>query len=68
MKTVVAKDVDRELHVAADDHRTHFTDEVRNWLAAILPSPSTALRLESSGSSVPLCCRCRDDTRRGLRK
>jgi hypothetical protein len=66
MKTVVAKDVDRELHVAADDLRTHFTDEVCNWLAG---NPDITFHRAPAGasnrSSVPLCCRCRHDTRRG---
>jgi hypothetical protein len=33
MKTVAAKYVDRELHVAVDNLGTHFTAEVRDWLA-----------------------------------
>lgn len=33
MKTVAAKYVDRELHVVVDNLGTHFTAEVRDWLA-----------------------------------
>jgi hypothetical protein len=33
MKTVAAKYTDRELHVVVDNLGTHFTTEVRNWLA-----------------------------------
>jgi hypothetical protein len=33
MKPVAAKYVDRELRVAVDNLGTHFTAEVRDWLA-----------------------------------
>jgi hypothetical protein len=69
MKTVVAKDVDRELHVVADNLGTHFTAEVRNWLAG---NPDITCHRApvgaSSSASVSLDCRCRDDTRYGLQE
>jgi hypothetical protein len=33
MKTVAAKYVDREIHVVLDNSSTHFTPEMRDWLA-----------------------------------
>ena len=69
MKTVVAKDVDRELHVVADNLGTHFaaevrnTAEVRNWLAG--DPDITCHRAPvgaSSSSSDFLDSRCRHDT------
>src|SRR5437764_9318387 len=62
MMTVVAKDVDRELHVVADNLGTHFTAEVRNWLAG---NPDITCHHApvgaSSSSSGFLDCRCRND-------
>jgi hypothetical protein len=69
MKTVVAKDVDRQLHVVADNLGTHFTAEVRNWLAG---NPDIICHRApvgaSSSPSVSPNCRCRHDTRQGSRE
>jgi hypothetical protein len=69
MKTVVAKDVDRKLYVAADNLSTHFTTEVRNWLVGNPDITCHRAALGgSSSSSGSLDFRCRHDPRYGSRE
>lgn len=48
MKTVAAKYVDRELHVVVNNLGTHFTTEVRDWLA---DNPNITLHRTPVGAS-----------------
>lgn len=51
MMTVVAKDVDRKLHVAADNLGPCFTAEVRNGLAGDPDITCRRAPVEASSSS-----------------